>query len=67
MSYDFKKIEEKWAKYWEENETFKAQNKSKKPKNKMIPDKINVIPAIPNASHLACSERLVASFIFLLR
>ena len=32
MSYDFKKIEQKWAKYWEENETFKAQNKTKKPK-----------------------------------
>jgi len=32
MGYDFKKIEEKWAKYWEDNETFKAQNTSKKPK-----------------------------------
>ena len=28
--YDFKKIEKKWQKYWEENETFKAINGSNK-------------------------------------
>ena len=26
MQYDFKKIEEKWQKYWEENKTFEAKN-----------------------------------------
>ena len=26
MSYHFNKIEEKWQKYWAENQTFKAQN-----------------------------------------
>lgn len=29
--YDFKKIEQKWQKYWEDNKTFKAQNGSEKP------------------------------------
>ncbi len=32
MGYDFKKIEQKWQKYWKENKTFKAFNKSDKPK-----------------------------------
>ena len=32
MSYDFKKIEKKWAKKWEEKQTFKAQSETKKPK-----------------------------------
>ncbi len=30
--YDYKKIEEKWQKYWEENHTFIAHNKSDKQK-----------------------------------
>ena len=30
--YDFAAIESKWQKYWEEHETFKAENGSKKPK-----------------------------------
>ena len=29
--YDFKKIEEKWQKIWEEKECFKASNNSEKP------------------------------------
>ena len=32
MSYHFNKIEEKWQKYWAENQTFKATNDSDKPK-----------------------------------
>ncbi|MGO1585001.1 leucine--tRNA ligase [Mesonia sp.] len=32
MSYNFNDIEAKWQKYWEENQTFKAANDSKKPK-----------------------------------
>ena len=32
MSYDYKKIEEKWQKYWEENKTFKTENDFLKPK-----------------------------------
>lgn len=32
MSYHFNKIEEKWQKYWAENQTFKASNDSEKPK-----------------------------------
>ncbi|WP_026914654.1 leucine--tRNA ligase [Christiangramia portivictoriae] len=32
MSYHFNKIEEKWQKYWAENQTFKAFNTSEKPK-----------------------------------
>ena len=32
MNYDFNKIEEKWQKYWAENQTFKAVNGSDKPK-----------------------------------
>ncbi|MFD2551200.1 leucine--tRNA ligase [Bizionia sediminis] len=32
MQYDFTEIEAKWQKYWSENQTFKAENKSDKPK-----------------------------------
>jgi leucyl-tRNA synthetase len=32
MEYNFKEIEKKWQKYWDENKTFKAENKSDKPK-----------------------------------
>ena len=32
MNYDFNKIEQKWQKYWSENQTFKAVNNSDKPK-----------------------------------
>ena len=32
MAYDYKKIEEKWQKYWEENKTFKTENDFSKPK-----------------------------------
>ncbi|MCM4166825.1 Leucine--tRNA ligase [Arenibacter antarcticus] len=32
MNYDFKKIEEKWQRYWAENQTFKAENNSEKEK-----------------------------------
>lgn len=32
MNYDFKKIEEKWQKYWAENQTFKVENDSDKEK-----------------------------------
>ncbi|WCO01404.1 leucine--tRNA ligase [Psychroserpens ponticola] len=32
MSYHFNEIEAKWQKYWEDNQTFKAENKSDKPK-----------------------------------
>ena len=32
MGYDFGKIERKWQKFWKENKTFKAENKSDKPK-----------------------------------
>ena len=30
MQYDFKKIEEKWQKYWEDHKTFEAKNGSEK-------------------------------------
>lgn len=30
--YDYSSIEKKWQKYWEEHDTFKAENNSKKPK-----------------------------------
>ncbi len=32
MKYHFNDIEAKWRKYWEENQTFKAENESDKPK-----------------------------------
>ena len=32
MRYDFSKIEKKWQDYWAKNQTFKAHNKSEKPK-----------------------------------
>jgi leucyl-tRNA synthetase len=32
MEYDFRKIEEKWQKYWAENKTFAAQDNSPNPK-----------------------------------
>ena len=32
MTYDFRKIEEKWQKFWAENQTFKAENDSQKEK-----------------------------------
>ena len=32
MDYQFKDIEKKWQKFWAENETFKAENNSSKPK-----------------------------------
>ena len=32
MSYHFNEIEAKWQKYWAKNQTFKAENKSEKPK-----------------------------------
>ena len=32
MSYHFNEIEAKWQKYWTENQTFKAKNKSEQPK-----------------------------------
>ena len=32
MSYHFNEIEAKWQKYWAENQTFKAENNSDKPK-----------------------------------
>ncbi len=32
MEYNFQSIEKKWQKYWQENKTFNASNKSDKPK-----------------------------------
>ncbi|WP_276168223.1 leucine--tRNA ligase [Zobellia alginiliquefaciens] len=32
MQYDFKEIEKNWQKFWAENQTFKAENNSDKPK-----------------------------------
>jgi len=32
MDYNFREIEERWQQYWAENQTFKAENKSEKPK-----------------------------------
>lgn len=32
VSYDFKAIEARWQKYWADNNTFRAENKSSKPK-----------------------------------
>ena len=32
MEYNFREIEKKWQNYWYENETFRAENKSDKPK-----------------------------------
>ena len=32
MTYNFNEIEAKWQKYWSENQTFKAENQSDKPK-----------------------------------
>ena len=32
MDYQFKDIEQKWQQYWAENQTFRAENKSDKPK-----------------------------------
>jgi leucyl-tRNA synthetase len=32
MKYDFKEIEPKWQKYWDEHDSFKAETGSKKPK-----------------------------------
>ena len=32
MKYDFQQIEKKWQTFWASNQTFKAHNKSEKPK-----------------------------------
>ena len=32
MDYQFKAIEEKWQKFWAQNQTFKAETNSEKPK-----------------------------------
>jgi len=32
MGYDFQNIEKKWQKYWDDHDTFKAENSSEKPK-----------------------------------
>ena len=32
MKYDFREIEPKWQKYWDEHESFKAETGSSKPK-----------------------------------
>ena len=32
MEYNFKDIEQKWQNFWQKNKTFKADNKSNKPK-----------------------------------
>lgn len=32
MEYNFREIEKSWQKFWEENQTFKAENQSDKPK-----------------------------------
>ena len=32
MTYNFKKIESKWQKFWSKNQTFKAENNSTLPK-----------------------------------
>ncbi|MGZ3820263.1 MAG: class I tRNA ligase family protein, partial [Mucilaginibacter sp.] len=32
MDYQFKDIEQKWQQFWADNQTFKADNKSAKPK-----------------------------------
>ena len=32
MFYDHKQIEQKWQKFWEENQTYKTENNSTKPK-----------------------------------
>ncbi|MBU0489497.1 MAG: class I tRNA ligase family protein, partial [Bacteroidetes bacterium] len=32
MEYNHKEIEPKWRQYWKENNTFRAENKSDKPK-----------------------------------
>jgi leucyl-tRNA synthetase len=32
MDYQFKDIEKKWQKFWADNQTFKAEDKSTKPK-----------------------------------
>ena len=32
MTYNFREIETKWQKYWEQNQTFKADQDSDKPK-----------------------------------
>ena len=32
MEYNFKEIEQKWQKYWDDNDSFKAENNSDKPK-----------------------------------
>ncbi len=32
MEYNFRKVEKEWQQYWAENKTFKADNKSSKPK-----------------------------------
>lgn len=36
QKYNYKKIEAKWQKYWEENGTFEAKDKSKKPKKYVL-------------------------------
>lgn len=32
MTYDFREIEAKWQKYWEQQGTFKVENSTNKPK-----------------------------------
>jgi len=36
MNYDFKKIEQKWQKYWYDNKLFKTDNDPKKPKKYIL-------------------------------
>ena len=32
MDYNFKEIDHKWQQYWDQNKTFKTEDKSEKPK-----------------------------------
>ncbi|HET8855052.1 MAG TPA: class I tRNA ligase family protein, partial [Salinimicrobium sp.] len=50
MKYDFNKIEEKWQKYWSENQTFRAVNPDASPEDGKILPKFYVLDMFPYPS-----------------
>ena len=49
MLYNFKEIENKWQKFWAENNTFKAQNNSKLPK-------FYILDMVPTVGDMLCVQ-----------
>ena len=57
MTYDFREIEAKWQKYWEQQGTFKVENNADKPK-------FYVLDMFPYPSGARVSFKIVTSIFF---